>query len=141
MLREKRCQELGDLQATPAERAAGVCFSSFAASNTDVPARAINCHRLCFDMAGGTRATSLRWHCWMPLRLTQIRLRERFSSVTIATSQLWRNRPPDWVLESWEELKQALIAENEGWMYWSLLVTKFGYLTCDPRTARKYLAP
>ena len=47
-------------------------------------------------------------------------LRERFSSVTIATSQLWRNRPPDWVLESWEELKQALIAENEGWHVWSL---------------------
>lgn len=115
----KALSGMGDLQATPAERAAAYALAALLASNTDVPARASTAIGYALDMAG--ELGQLAFDGMLDTIETDANLlRERFSSVTIATSQLWRNRPPDWVLESWEELKQALIAENEGWHVWSL---------------------
>ncbi len=46
-------------------------------------------------------------------------LGQRFSPVTIANSQLWPSRVPDWVNENWDELKSALLASNEDWEVWT----------------------
>ncbi len=115
----KAVSGLGDVQATPPERAGAYALATLLASNTDAPARATTCIGYALDMAG--ERGQLAFDSMLDAIVTDANLlRERYSPVTIATSQLWPNRPPDWVRDSWEELKQALIAENEGWHVWSL---------------------
>jgi hypothetical protein len=115
----KALSGMGDLRATTAERAAAYALAAVLASNTDFPARASTAIGYALDMAG--ERGQLAFDSMLDAIETDANLlRERFDPVTIATSQLWPNRPPDWALESWEELKQALIAENEGWHVWSL---------------------
>ena len=103
----KALSGMGDLQATPAERAAAYALAASLASNTDIPARASTAIGYALDMAG--ELGQLAFDGMLDAIETDANLlREGFSPVTIATSQLWRNRPPDWVLETWDVLKQAL---------------------------------
>jgi hypothetical protein len=46
-------------------------------------------------------------------------LDQRTSPVTLANSQLWPGRLPDWVLEAWDQLKQALLAASNDWIVWT----------------------
>jgi hypothetical protein len=115
----KAVSGLGDVQATPPERAAAYALATLLASNMDAAARATTCMGYALDMAGARG--QLAFDSMLNAIVTDANLlRERYSSVTIATSQLWPSRPPDWVLESWGELKHSLIAENEGWDVWTL---------------------
>jgi hypothetical protein len=115
----KAVSGLGDVQATPPERAAAYALATLLASNMDAAARATTCIGYALDMAGARG--QLAFDSMLNAIVTDANLlRERYSSVTIATSQLWPSRTPDWVLESWGELKHSLIAENEGWDVWTL---------------------
>jgi len=115
----KAVSGLGDVRATPPERAAAYALATLLASNMDAAARATTCIGYALDMAG--ERGQLAFDSMLNAIVTDANLlRERFSSVTIATSQLWPSRPPEWVRQSWEELKNSLIAENEGWHVWSL---------------------
>jgi hypothetical protein len=115
----KAVSEMGDLRATPTERAGAYALATLLASNADIPARASTAIGYALDMAG--ESGQLAFDTMLNAVETDANLlRERFSPVTIATSQLWRNRPPQWAIERWEELKLALLAENEGWHVWSL---------------------
>lgn len=115
----KAVSGLGDVQAAPPERAAAYALASLLESSTEIPARAATAVGYALDAAG--EKGQLAFDSMLAAIETDVNLlRERFSAVTIATSQLWPSRPPEWVRESWEELKNALIAENEGWHVWSL---------------------
>ncbi len=46
-------------------------------------------------------------------------LEERFSPVTLANSQLWSGRIPDWVNEDWGRLKARLLATDKDWVIWT----------------------
>jgi hypothetical protein len=46
-------------------------------------------------------------------------LDQRTSPVTLANAQLWPRRPPDWFADDWEELKQALLADDNVWWVWT----------------------
>jgi hypothetical protein len=129
----KALSGMSDLQATTAERAAAYALAALLASSTDVPARASTAIGYALDMAA--ERGQLAFDGMLDAIETDANLlRERFRPVAIAASQLWRNRPPDWVLESWEELKQALIAENESWHVWSLWYEArlFGHVIQEP---------
>ncbi|WP_459591286.1 hypothetical protein [Bradyrhizobium diazoefficiens] len=123
---------MGDLQATPVERAAAYALATLLASNTDTPARASTAIGYALDMAG--EGGKLAFETMLDAIETDANLlRERFSPVTMATSQLWRNRPPEWAIDRWEELKRTLIAANEGWHVWSLWYENrlFGHVIQD----------
>jgi hypothetical protein len=45
-------------------------------------------------------------------------LDQRTSPVTLANQQLWPGRLPDWVEDAWDQLKQALLAEDDDWIVW-----------------------
>lgn len=115
----KAVSGLGDVQAAPPERGAAYALAALLESSEHIPVRAATAVSYALDAAGE------KGHIAFDSMLSAIEtdanlLRERVSAVTIATSQLWPSRPPDWVRESWEELKSSLIAENEGWHVWSL---------------------
>lgn len=115
----KAVSGLGDVRAAPPERAAAYALAALLESSTEIPARAATAVGYALDAAGekGQHAFD---NMLAAIETDANLLRERFSPVTLATSQLWPTRPPEWVRESWEELKTALIAENEGWHVWSL---------------------
>lgn len=110
---------LGDVRATPPERAAAYALAALLESNENIPARAATAVGYALDAAGEKGQVAFD-NMLAAIETDANLLSERFSAVTIATSQLWPSRPPDWVRESWEELKGALLAENEGWHVWSL---------------------
>jgi len=47
-------------------------------------------------------------------------LEQGFSSVTLANSQLWPGRLPDWVMEKWDDLKTELLAALDNWNVWTI---------------------
>jgi transcriptional regulator with XRE-family HTH domain len=115
----KAVSGLGDVRATLPERAAAYALAALLESGTKIPARAATAIGYALDAAGQKGQVAFD-DMLAAIETDANLLRERFSAVTIATSQLWPSRPPEWVRESWEELKNALIAENEGWHVWSL---------------------
>jgi hypothetical protein len=138
----KAVSGLGDVQATPPERAAAYALATLLASNMDAPARATTCIGYALDMAGARG--QLAFDSMLNAVVTDANLlRERYSSVTIATSQLWPSRPPEWVRESWEELKDSLTAENEGWHVWALWYEArlFGHVIREPLEVARALIP
>jgi hypothetical protein len=42
-----------------------------------------------------------------------------YSPLTLATSQLWPGRIPDWVIKYWEQMKGPLLAAAEDWIVWT----------------------
>ncbi len=138
----KAVSRLGDVQAPPPERAAAYAIATLLASNIDAPARATTCISYALDMAG--ERGQLAFDSMLNAIVTDANLlRERYSSVTIATSKLWPSRPPEWVREPWEELKNSLIAENEGWHVWSLWYEArlFGHVIREPLEIARALIP
>lgn len=115
----KAISGLGDVRAAPPERAAAYALAALLESSTEIPARAATAVGYALDAAGEKGQLAFD-NMLAAIETDANLLRGRFSPVTVATSQLWPTRPPEWVRESWEELKNALIAENEGWHVWSL---------------------
>jgi hypothetical protein len=42
-----------------------------------------------------------------------------YNPLTLATSQLWPGRIPDWVIKYWERMKGPLLAASEDWIVWT----------------------
>jgi hypothetical protein len=109
---------LGDLRALPQERTAAYALAALLASDADARARASTAVGYALDAAGekGKAAFGITLNA---IEADASLLSQRFSPVTIATSQLWPNRVPEWAQENWDDLKNQLLSENEGWEVWS----------------------
>ena len=46
-------------------------------------------------------------------------LDQKFSTVTLANSQLWPSNIPDWIRNSWDEMRSALLDADEEWDVWT----------------------
>jgi hypothetical protein len=109
---------LGDAQAAIPERAAEYALGAVLAQLKDVAARASTAVGYALDAAGASGRDAFE------ITLAAIKadaelLGQRFSPVTMANSQLWPNRLPDWIEDHWNELSTQLLAENEGWDFWT----------------------
>ncbi len=109
---------LGGVEATIPERAAGRAVAAVLAQVEDVAAQASTAVGYALDAAGASGRDAFE------ITLAAIKadaelLGQRFSPVSIANSQLWPKRVPDWIEDHWNELSTQLLAENEGWDFWT----------------------
>jgi hypothetical protein len=108
---------LGNVKAAPPIRAAAYALA-VAASRAQVASRASTAIGYALDAAGSKGSEAFEVTLKAIAADAQL-LDERFSPVTIATSQLWPGRIPDWVRDNLEELRKALLGANEDWEVWT----------------------
>jgi hypothetical protein len=109
---------LGNLQLPPSERAAAYALAALLGSDDERPSHASTAISYALDAAGvhGKDAFDTTLQAIMA---DADLLSQRYSSVTIANSQLWPKRTPEWAVLLWDELKHLLLSENEGWEVWT----------------------
>jgi hypothetical protein len=107
---------LGDIKAPFAIRAAAYA-SATATGEADAVSRASTVIGCALDAAAsrGFEAFKLLLEA---LAADASLLDQRFSTVTLANSQLWPRQIPDWVRASWDELRFTLIDADENWEVW-----------------------
>ncbi|PHN95778.1 hypothetical protein CSC81_18725, partial [Tenacibaculum discolor] len=102
---------LGNVKASPPERAAAYAIASLLSEDSEIPARASTTIGYALDAAGsfGKEAFEVTVDA---VKTDASLISERFNSVTLANWKLWPEQPPSWVLENWTTLKDALLAED-----------------------------
>ncbi|WP_316182612.1 hypothetical protein [Bradyrhizobium sp. SZCCHNRI1009] len=93
-------------------------MAAIVAPSDEAPARAATALEYALDSAGSQGRLAFE-QILQAILTDAALLDQRFSAVTLANSKLWPGELPDWLQELWEELKQRLIAENEGWEVWT----------------------
>jgi len=109
---------LGSMNATLTERAAVYASAAAASAPDDVASRASIAVGYALDAIGakGRQAFELTLEA---LAADADLLDQKFSPVSLANSQLWPTKIPDWVNEDWAHLKQALLDAKEDWEVWT----------------------
>jgi hypothetical protein len=111
---------LADLQAPLPERAVVYAAAAAASEATDSDPRdyASTTIRYALDTAIGKGREAFEVTLAAIGADTDL-LGQRFDPVTLAHSQLWAKRVPDWAKDAWAHLKEALLAVDEDWVVWT----------------------
>jgi hypothetical protein len=108
---------LGDLQAPSPIRAAAYAAAA-ASGEAGAPSRASIVIGYALD-AVGSKGREIFELFLQALATDASLLHERFSSVTLANSNLWPGRIPNWVSDDWGELRATLLRQNQDWEVWT----------------------
>jgi len=131
----KALSGMGDLQATPTERSAAYALATLLASTVDVPARASTAIGYALDMAG-ERGQAAFETMLDAMETDANLLRNQFIPVTIARSQLWRNRPSRLGIRELGGTEASAARRERRLACLVAVVRNPAVWECDPRSAR-----
>jgi hypothetical protein len=102
--------------AVDAASSAAVSYGSYASPNAAASADYAAASYATYAATRGADDIAI----WSAVSIDATRVEEGATASVIARSPLWPQGQPDWLQSLWQEMKAALLAENQDWQVWTI---------------------